>query len=157
MRRTITLTPEEIAEADQIANARQTENLEKDRPDAYGADKEGGLELHLSGARGEKAVAKMLGLPWNGNLGNLKAADVGGNQVRTTKYSTGCLLLHEEDNDDHSFYLVIDRSPRFEVLGPILAREGKMDEFWEDRTGKGRPAYFVPQHAVAAASASRPK
>ena len=147
---TITLTPEEIAEADRVAHARQSENLALNRPDAYGAAKKGGLALHISGARGEKAVAKLLGRPWNGNLGNLKAADVGDVQVRATKHAHGKLILHPKDGDDDWFYLVIDRSPEFDVRGPIQGRDGKQQRYWRDPTRKNRYAFFVPQSAIDA-------
>lgn len=146
---TVTLTPDELAEADRVAHARQFENLALGRPDAYGAAKHGGLDLHVSGARGERVVAKMLGRPWDGNLGNLKAADVGDVQVRTTTHKRGSLILHPKDGDDDLFYLVIDRSPHFDIIGSIRGRDGKQRRYWRDPTGRSRHAYFVPQAAFA--------
>ena len=145
----VTLTPDELAEADRVAHARQSENLALDRPDAYGAAKEGGINLHISGARGEKAVAKMLGRPWTGNLGDLKAADVGDIQVRTTTHRRGSLILHPKDDDEDQFYLVIDLSPHFDVVGSIRGRDGKEQRYWRDPTGKCRHAFLVPQAVVA--------
>jgi hypothetical protein len=34
------------------------------------------------------------------------------------------------------------------IRGWIYGAEGKQDMWWDDPTGKGRPAFFVPQHAL---------
>lgn len=155
--KTVTLTQEEIDRADAIGRARHNENLAVGRQDAYGAKKKGGLQLHFRGARGEYAVAKMLGISWTGNLSDLQAADVGPFQVRTTKHSAGRLILHPKDDDEDVFFLVIDRSPEFKVMGWIEAASGKQEQFWSDPTGNDRHAYFVPQGALNPLAALRRK
>lgn len=144
----VQLTEEEIAEANRIAYQRQKQNLEKGREDRYGADPDEGMTLHRRGAQGEKAVSKWLGVEWDGNIGNLEAADVGVLEVRTTEYQDGALILHPEDNDDSIFILVTEEYPIYRIRGWIRGSSGKSNEFWEDRSGGGRHAYFVPQNRL---------
>lgn len=143
----VTLSPDEMRFATQVACARQIENLHKERPDAHGAVADRGWQVHIEGALGEMAFAKWRNRFWSGSLGDLRAADVGPVQIRTTVKHTNCLLLHKEDPDDAPFVLVTGAGPTFVLRGWIYGREGKRPEFWRDPVG-GRPAFFVPQRAL---------
>ena len=126
---------------------RHIENLKKKRGDRYGANKQGnGWQIDIVGALGEMALAKALGFYWEGK-GRLSAPDVGPLQVRTCSDNRHHLLLHPGDDDDRRFYLVVAKTPHFEIAGWILGRDGKRDEFWQERV-QGRPAYFVPPSAL---------
>jgi hypothetical protein len=100
--------------------------------------------LDIEGAAGEMAVAKLANIYWNGNMGNLKAADVGRLQVRTRSRDYYDLILHPTDPDDSAFILVVGKAPRFRIVGWIVARDGKLQKWWKDPAGN-RPAFFVPQ------------
>lgn len=124
---------------------RQIENIMAGRHDMYGAAPGDGWALHVRGACGELAVAKVLGKYWSGNLGDLKAADVGPYQVRHSARPGAPLRLHRRDRDQDVFLLVTGDPPNLCVRGWLQACEGKVEGFWSDPTGQDRPAYFVPQ------------
>lgn len=145
MWREVVLLPHEMAIASHVACMRQIENLEAGRKDAYGAQADAaGWGLHIIGACGEMAVAKLLNVYWNGSLGNLKADDVGKHQVRTRTLHTYDLLVHPEDPDDRVFILVTGLPPKFRVHGWTMGWMGKLPEYWKDPAG-GRPAFFIPK------------
>ena len=140
----ISLTPYEMMTAAQVGVMRQVQNLKNGRQDAYGATTFKGWQMHIEGAMGECAVAKALGLYWNGSIGNLSAADVGCIEVRTRSRHSYDLILHDRDNDDAFFILVTGANGRYKLRGYIRGHRGKDRKYWSDPAG-GRPAYFVPQ------------
>lgn len=144
----VTLTSAEWALANQVAALRQVSNEAVARRDAHGASVELGLDLHLQGAAAEAAVAKWRNVWWSGALNQLKAADVGSLQVRSTQHENGCLIVHPSDPDDDVFILAVGKAPTFRLAGWIRGSAAKDQGFWRDPTGKGRAAYFVPQSAL---------
>jgi hypothetical protein len=146
----IVLGPAAMLVAAGVASLRQAQNLAFGRRDKHGAptDPAEAYRIHLLGAAGEVAVAERLGIFYDGALGRMQAADVGHVQVRTTKHSHGCLILHPEDPDDDVYVLVTGDPPSLRLVGRIRGRDGKRPEFWRDPTSKGRPAFFVPQEAL---------
>jgi hypothetical protein len=144
----IELTPDEFLTAAIVGVRRQVMNLRDGRKDAHGANPADGWTLHVEGACGEAAVAKLLNLWWSGNLGRLRAADVGRLQVRTAWRANSSLIIHESDPDDDCFVLVTGRAPAFTVIGWIHGRDAKQPEWWGDPAG-GRAAYFVPANVLA--------
>lgn len=143
----ITLTSAEWAISNAVAALRQVSNEAVARKDAHGASASLGMEAHIQGAAAEAAVAKWRNVWWAGALNNLRAADVGRLQVRSTEHPNGCLLLHRTDPDDDVFILAIGKAPTFRLFGWIRAADGKQEKFWRDPKG-GRPAFFVPQSAL---------
>lgn len=149
----VTLTLEESRAADAIAVSRQKENLAKGREDAHGADPDPrkGLELHVQGARGERAVAKLLGRPHV--KGRLRDRDVGHYEVRTGARATHRLIVHPHESDDAPFIFVAgplsttSSGMTFEVQGWIVGKKAKQPAFWKDPAG-GRAAFFVPREAL---------
>lgn len=110
----------------------------------------GEWQQDIEGAAAEMAVAKFLNLYFPGK-GQLRADDVGVNtgiQVRASEYDQARLILHPDDPDDATFYLVTGRMGIYVIRGWLVGRLGKRDEYWTDPTGNGRPAYFVPQSAL---------
>jgi hypothetical protein len=104
-----------------------------------------GWQSNCDDACGELALAKYLGIFWDGNMGDFQAADVGALQVRTTSLETGALILYPTDKDDDVFVLVLSHKvPVYMLSGWIYGREGKLEKWWRDGT-RGRPAFFVPQ------------
>ena len=141
----VTLTWVELALATRIGVGRRVQRLQTpERKDRYGLEDDDGWTLDIEGAAGEMAVAKLANIYWNGNMGNLKAADVGRLQVRTRSRDYYDLILHPTDPDDSAFILVVGKAPRFRIVGWIVARDGKLQKWWKDPAGN-RPAFFVPQ------------
>jgi hypothetical protein len=142
---TITLTSSEMMIAAICGVMRQITNLRDGRRDAYGCQKDGAWQIHIEGACGEMAVARYLGVYYNGNIGNLRASDAGRVQVRTRSRDNYDLIVHPEDNDNVPFVLVTGTAPTYILRGWLLGIDAKQKEYWIDPAG-GRPAYFVPQH-----------
>lgn len=140
----ITLTTYEMMMAANVGVMRQVQNVKKDRRDAHGAPFDSGWQLHIEGAMGECAVAKALGLYWNGNIGRLDMPDVGPLQVRTRSRDHYDLIVHKDDPDDAVFIHVTGRNGTYTIGGYITGAEAKRPEYWQDPAG-GRPAFFVPQ------------
>ncbi len=143
----VVLSWSEVLFAAHVGVARRVNALRNNRKAAYGCTDDDAWDKDIEGACGEIAVAKALGIYWNGSIGDL-AVDVGPYQVRTTGLEHGCLMLHKKDEDDKQFILVTGRAPRMRIVGWIFAGDGKRDEWWKDPTRKGRPAWFVPQAAL---------
>ena len=142
----------EVALAAYAGVRRRILSLKRASPEPYGKT---GLDLwgmDIEACAAEMAVAKVAGKYWNAiSSGRLKdlGGDVGrGIQVRSTQRMNGCLILHDRDDDDHNFFLVIGSIPTFRIPGWIEGHKGKDQRFW--RNGDGRPAYFVPQSELNA-------
>jgi len=113
-----------------------------------------GEDAHVQGAKTESAVAKGLGVRWDGEVFSLEEFlrnrqsyfDVGGEvEVRSTKYSNGRLIIKKHDKDDAPFVLVIVRGNNtYDLMGWCYGREGKRQEWWLEM-GYGLPQYYVPQ------------
>ena len=148
----VRLSPDEFLHAAMVGVTRQIDNLRNRRQDRYaGLPGEEAWRVHIEGACGELAVAKWLGAYWSGNLGNLRAADVAGLEVRTATRDDYQLIVHPGDRADARFVLVTGKAPLFVLRGWCYGREAQQDCYWSDPRG-GRPAFFVPQerlHAMA--------
>jgi hypothetical protein len=146
---TVALTPDEVLQGAMVGVLRRVGNMKTglaDRP-TYGAGQNQAWTRDCEGACGELAVAKHLGLYWNGSLGQLKAPDVGKYQVRTTPADGGRLLLHGRDPDDAAFILARGFAPRFQLAGWIMGRDGKRQDWWRELV-PGRPCFVVPNEAL---------
>lgn len=145
----VKLTSYEILTGAHVGIMRQTQNL-KVRPgtDAHGASLSDGWQLNIEGALGEMALAKALGIYWNGNIGALDAGDVGKFEARTTSRENGRLILHPSDSDWALFFLLTGVNGRYTIRGWIRGEIGKDAAYWSDPSGHGRSAYFVPQHRL---------
>lgn len=144
----IVLTPAEMLVAAQVGIQRQVQNLKHNVQAAYGARREHDWQLNIEGALGEMALAKYLGIYWDGK-GEMREPDVGNVDVRTTPKPNNRLILHPKDPDDRVFYLLTGYNGQYVVRGSILGKDGKKQEYWTDPK-TGRPAYFVPQEALKA-------
>lgn len=143
----VILTESEIILAGSVCVQRYAQNLSRGKKEMYGAEDSRGFQYMMDGALGEIAVAKWLGLYWNGQVGNLLAADVGSIQVRATRRAPPDLILHPRDKDEDVFVLVGLTGNQAIIFGWCLGVEGKDRRYWEDRYNNDRPAYFVPLSA----------
>lgn len=143
----ITLTKEEIKNAELVAGHRRKEDIQKGYKVAWGQsnDPDKIMRDMIEGSYYEAAVCKFLQLPYT--KGVLRGDDAGRYQVRGTTYPNGRLILHPEDHDSKIYILVVGEVPEFTLYGWILGVDGKKDEYWDDPAG-GRPAFFVPQSVL---------
>lgn len=141
----VTLEWAEMRLACAVGVARQMDALKKNRAVRLNDPRDNKWSTHIEGACGEMAVAKALGIYWNGSMGRIDADDVGPYQVRTTFDGGRCLLTHPDDKDDKPYILVTGPAPDFVVRGWLFGRDTKLPEYWRDPSGKNRWAYFVPQ------------
>ncbi len=144
----ITLDWYEVSVAAKIGAARQIQSLHQGKPDAHGRGKDNGWTDHIAGVAGEIACAKALDLYWRPSVNTFKVGgDVGKIQVRTRSRSNYQLIVRDNDDDDAKFVLVRGAIPHFDVVGWILGKDAKKDEY--SQTHGGRPAaYFVPDEAL---------
>jgi len=131
-----------------VGCTRQIDNVWKPNlKNTYDAPPEQAFQFHVLGALGEMAVAKHYDLFWSGALGDYKAHDVGGAQVRTTAKPDGCLIVHARDADSDPFIFVVQDKWNFWLRGWILGKDAKQLRFWRTQ-GVRTPAFFVPQDAL---------
>ena len=151
MSKKVILEPYEIAMAAHVGVARQLQAIAEGRPDVHGRIGEPGWNIHIEGAAGELACAKVLGRYWSGPVGTFKqGGDVGDLQVRT-RSGVGPrteLIIRENDRDRDKFVLVVGLIPEFEVVGWIYAGRAKKVQEWKKTHGFRPPAWFVPHHAL---------
>ena len=151
MRATTTLSDEQMRIAAQIGVERYLWQIRK-----YGAaggsswhgvdNDKNGWQIHIDGACAELAVAKFLGIPYDGGMiGNLGEPDVGPYQVRSTSYATGCLLVRDKDDPDEIFIMAITKLPKIILCGWMYGHEAKQDKFLTDKGNGRKKSYFVPQ------------
>ena len=142
----IKLQPYEWAMAASVGMRRNMSAIADGRPDQHGFIGEG-WGVHIEGACGEMAVAKALGVYWDGSVNTFKGPDVGSIQVRTRSEDYYGLLVRAKDADDDVFVLVTGRSPEFVIRGWLRGSEAKREE-WLSSHGGRPPAYFVPQERL---------
>lgn len=145
----VTLSWFELFIAAQRGAMRQIEALKERRRDNHGFSGDG-WGVHIEGACGEMAWARVSDRYWNPVVKNPYAlpGDVGDVQIRASKKDSAHLLLHESDPDDALFVLVTGEAPHFRIVGEILGREGKRQEWFGDPYGTNRPCFWVPQSAL---------
>lgn len=132
----------EAAMASHVGWMRQLAAIKAGKQDCHGYDGEGWSE-HIEGACGEMAVAKMLGIFWDGSVNTWKANDLPGIQVRTRSRHHYDLIVRPGDDDQATWVLITGRCPSYRVRGWIDGREAKRPEWLANHAGRA-PAYFVP-------------
>jgi len=164
----IVLTWSEFQQAHVVAGHRIAHNIRNGNSGRHGA--EAGREsdgLHLTACRGEMATAKAFDLFWSGAVGDFRAGDVGGIiEVRAVNGAGKRLIIHDPIDErgkpwdqPHKPFVLADcyGAPKIVLRGWLFAREAqdrppapdaKRNDWWEDPTGKGRWAYFVPHASL---------
>lgn len=146
----ITLTEDEINQAQQIAKLRNQSQRDAGRPD--GLVKGSSLDRDTQGALSELAVSKALNLPWDGSFipisvwdkWKYEGNDVGKLEIRSTSLAKGRLILHPKDKDFSPYVLVLsDKHPEYQLIGWLFGAEGKNSKYWRNNVPK--PCFMVPQ------------
>ena len=146
MYESVELTAREMIQGAFVGLMRQVENLRRGRQDAHGANSVNGWQLHIEGALGEMAVAKVVDRYWSGAHG-FRECDVGKYEVRTRSKHHYELIVHPDDADEARFILVTGGNGYYVLRGWILGDSAKREEWWKDPAG-GRAASFVPQSGL---------
>lgn len=144
---TVHLSFKEIMHAAFVGVIRRTGALKDDRKPAHGYDSETPWEDDIESCLAECAISKHFGIYWSGAFG-LAVPDVGKFQVRSTKHPSGHLLMHPTDKDDEIFILCIGKEGHYKLAGQIIAKDGKLEKYWEERI-KNRPCFWVPQSVLS--------
>lgn len=144
----ITLTPSEILLGATAGMMRRIFAIKNSIQNANGYDGENSWQIDIEGALGEMAVAKHMNRYWAGK-GRMRDFDVANScDVRTGAKHTHRLILHPNDDDDRVFWLATGSNGKYRIHGWIKAIDGKKPEYWGEKGQPGRPAFFVPQHAL---------
>lgn len=147
----VTLSEEQIAYADKIAQRRYDSAIQKNRQPHNGAPTDPGRALSITrvGTRGEAAGKVYLNpVKWNAyaeTLGGL--ADLEDwIDVKTVTRKTDRLIVQKDDDPTWAYLLIISAMhPTYEIVGWCWGYEAQKDRYWRDPVG-GRAAYFVPQN-----------
>jgi hypothetical protein len=137
----ITLSASEMMLAAQAGVMRTVQNLVQGTVGAHGSETND-WSMSIEGALAEWAASKALGIHWPGK-GQMRGADAGNLQIRSTRNPAGSLILHRGDRDEDLFILMVGQASQWEPKGWIRAASGKQGQFW--RTDIRSPAFLVPQ------------
>lgn len=143
----VTLTDLEMRFAQLTGKARHDESHGK-RRDNIGntVTAEHSLKVHMVGAAGEIAAAKVLGLYWCPSIGTFHKADLGRNiQVRTRSHHGYDLVIRDGDCDKDIFVLVTREpgSRLFRVGGWLRCDYARAVGRYITRTAGREPCWFV--------------
>ena len=116
-------------------------------------------EFNILGCKGELAVSKYLGLPWDGKLQSsieeFKAwsgkCDVCGFEVRTTKYANGHMRIKPFDKHTAVYILVICMTyNELRIAGWARGYECRTIENWHESWGGiyNQPCHLMPQEKL---------
>jgi hypothetical protein len=140
----ITLSASEMMLAAQAGVMRTVENMVRGANGNHGSAVDD-WTMSIEGALAEWAASKAIGIHWPGK-GQMRSADAGNLQIRSTPRPDGCLILHPADNDGDMFVLMVGSGRNWQPKGFMRAQEGKIEKYWKE--GVRSPAFFVPQSAL---------
>lgn len=146
----VDLSLSEMLNACVVGGLRHYQSTEKGLLCKHGFDasKNSPLAIHVDGACGEIAVAKLRGRYFGGLVNSFKAADLGDNvQVRTRSSHDYDLIVRSNDNPEHIYVLVTGAAPRLCVRGWLYGHEAQQDSFLRAYGGR-EAAYFVPAQSL---------
>lgn len=140
------LTTADLYLAAQAGILRRISAIKSNRHQRHGNRETALWDQDIEGCIAEMLVAKAFNINWTPYADDPKSlkSDVGEDiQVRSTKRSDGCLLVHPDDPDEQMFVLVTGTGLDKTIKGYIKGSYAKKPKYW--RTSTGRPCYFVPQ------------
>ena len=144
------LTKADLYLAGHAGVMRRLSAMSKQRPEPFGTPLADLWGVDMESCAAELLVSRALNQSWTPYAASPAEilSDVGrAVQVRHTPRGNGCLILHNKDQDDHAFVLVVGSGTGQRIVGWLWGRDGKHPSYW--RTSTGRPAYFVPQEALS--------
>jgi hypothetical protein len=143
--RRVTLTEMEVRLAVMVGGERQLQALLAGLEDNPPCKEAPGFDRHIVGALGECAYCKALNRYWCPTVNTFKrVADVGEKtEIRTRTRFDFQLYVRPDDFDDRYYVLVRGVCPTYDVVGYMLGKDAKQQE-WLDPKGGYAPAYFVP-------------
>ena len=98
----------------------------------------------IEAAAAEVAVAKHLGMFFDGSVNTFKRSDLGTQwEVRHTRHPQGHLIIRREDPTYSTYILVVGLVPRMTVCGWIKGIDGKSPKHWCEMPPPA--AWFVKQ------------
>lgn len=103
--------------------------------------------IDVTGAWGELAFAKFLGVPWTEDVDTFKKPDVAGFQVRAIGMRDHKLVVRD-DGTTGPYALVLGAIQNYEVLGWIRSTEVRLNHEWIQAPAGRPPAWFVPSSAL---------
>lgn len=142
----VTLNWHEAAMASEIGRLRHLSAIKNGRRGRNGFAG-GGWQEHIEGACGELAVAKFLGIYWDGSIDAFDKPDVGSYEVRTRSKPEYELIVRTNSKDASIFICVTGQCPTYMIRGWIEGKDAKKTEFLSNHGGFS-PAYFVPHSAL---------
>lgn len=102
---------------------------------------------NIEGAMAELAYARWRGVEWPASINTFsKYGDVGGEEIRWTKYECGHLPLQPHDKPNRFYWLVTGEGGYYKIRGRIQGAWGITAEFWDET--QRHPCYMVPQHRL---------
>lgn len=142
----VTLTNPELVVAATTGGMRHIAALRDGRKLAHGLEEGHEWQFHIEGVCGEIAVGKLTGLYWSPTVNTFKTGGdiVNDVQVRTRSQHHYDLIIRDDDQDEHLFFLVTGLAPHYTVRGWIYGNAGKQPE-WYKTFNKRPKAFFVPQ------------
>lgn len=106
--------------------------------------------IDILGTLGEIASAKALNMHWQpAMVYDAAQIDVGGSfEIRTTDNPYGNLIMKKKDRDYLPYILVIAKPPYFKLVGWMMGRDAKSDQYWDVGKAAGGklrvPNWLVP-------------
>lgn len=141
----ITLTKVEVEIGVRIGVMRHLNALREGRKDAHGLNGDP-WEFHIQGACAEMASYKAIKYYWSPTIDVRKelGGDGGPYEVRRRSHQKHDHLIRPDDLVDPPHILACGSLPKFRVVGWILGKDARRDEWWHDYGNRGF-AWWPPQ------------
>lgn len=105
----------------------------------------------IEGACAELALAKYLGVYWNGGVNTFKAGDVGKFQVRYSQYYDARLVVRTNDAPGDIYVLVVGGEGNYTLVGWCAGERAREVGSWENPNGY-EYAWWVDQRDLSSMS-----
>ena len=141
----VELTYSEIILGAMAGVHRRVQYLKSGLPNRYQPSIEQLWGAQIEGALAEQALAKGLNKYFAGK-GEFGQSDLEENiECRATAWPDGRLIIYDSDKAESRYYLLVGKIGCYDIIGSIYGWEGKKEEYLDDPTQTGKPAYYVPQ------------
>lgn len=144
----VSLELNEVLMAATVGVMRRLASIKRNLKGTAGQPDDNRWQIDVEGACGEMAVAKALGIHWNGSINTFKrGGDVGDLQVRASQKHNNCLIVRSGDRDEDVFIFVTGLAPEYLVHGWIVGKDAKQEKYLKAPNGR-EAAFFVPREAL---------